>query len=121
MNGTQSRSADKPFAPRANHSKPLVRGRWWRVAGKILAPFAVPALPSSIFAVGISLLPQVRWLDLLSSFMAAVPFAFSSAGTTVLFLVLDAITDSPPEKAAPQSETDKNTPAKAIPIRDYDY
>ncbi len=112
---------DLSGSPALDYSKRLVRGRWWRVAGKMLALFAVPALPSAIFAVGIGLLPQTHWLDLLSSFMVAVPFAFSSAGTTVLFLNLDAITDSPPEKAAPSSGTDENSPAKAMPVREYDY
>ena len=112
---------DRSGSRALDYSKRLVRGRWWRVAGKMLALFAVAAVPSIVIAVGIGFLPQAPWLDLLSSVLVAVPFAFSSAGTTVLFLNLDAIADSPPARATPSSTIDEKPSEKSAPVREYDY
>ena len=101
-------------------SKSLVRGRWWRVFGRILAITAAPSLLAIITGIGMTFLPDDNAFNFASSLFAAIPFGFYAVGITVLFLNLDAITARPVDPA-PIATPVGEVPPKASNSPDYDY
>lgn len=72
-------------------SKALVQGRWWRVAGRMLGLTCLPVAAAVVFTVPVLFLPESAALSLLHDLLIDLFSVFSTVGTTVLFLNLEAI------------------------------
>jgi hypothetical protein len=74
-----------------DYSKALVKGRWWGVIGRVLGLSLLSMIPVIVIEVGIEVAPKSEVLTYASAVFSDLCFAFTSVGTAVLFLNLDAI------------------------------
>jgi hypothetical protein len=75
------------------YSKRLVRGRWWRVAGRMLALFAISAVLPIVAGALMVFLPENDGISLVVDLVTEVPFAFFATGVVVVFSNLDAVSN----------------------------
>lgn len=101
-------------------SKRLVRDRWWRVFGRLIALGAVPTLLAVITGIGMEFLPNDQVFNFASSLLISIPLGFYAVGNAVMFLNLEAITPlpvTPPPLPTPVQEMRPEAPKST----EYDY
>lgn len=94
-----------------DHSKALVRGRWWRVLGVNL----LLSLPYFLVALLADQLPRTLMVIGVAALLKAAASAFALVGMTVLFLDLDSLRPSQPRvETAPMVTPRPNGPKSIL-------
>ncbi|MEP6672703.1 MAG: hypothetical protein ABJF10_26300 [Chthoniobacter sp.] len=95
-----------------NYSKGLVKGRWWRVVGKMVGLFLPPIVPMFIIAVPLAFLPQSQFVEIFRETLNDLLLSFCQVGGALLFLNLDAVERKTPLSAITLSGVGSREPGQ---------